>query len=153
MRRRSAVADRARPARRQRAEGGLALSALAPGRLENPLRGRRIVCELASRAARPRNQLTAAVRTLPSKNPLRASPAEGAFEGTDESVAALGRQVAVAALAVRPELEHRNSHRAAGARLEMYSATSSTSRGESGCAAMVMLPSRSARVWSLNARI
>ena len=65
----------------------------------------------ASRAARPHGpprEVAAAVRAAPAEHALRAVGAERALEGADPGEVALGRQVTVAALAVRAKLEHRS---------------------------------------------
>ena len=62
--------------------------------------------ELGSRAARAGYELAAAVRATTAEHLARAQFAECAFERADAGFRRLRRQVAVAAFAVRTQLEH-----------------------------------------------
>ena len=64
------------------------------------------------RPHRPPREVAATVRAASSERVLRAVDTERALEGADPRELALGRQVAVAALAVRAELEHRRKSNA-----------------------------------------
>ena len=63
----------------------LLLHGTTAGWLEDALRGGRKSCELGSWAARPSEELTAAVGTLPAKDSTRARLAKRAFERADAS--------------------------------------------------------------------
>src|ERR1700730_4571543 len=69
--------------------------------------GRRpVLFQLLGRTDRTDDQLSAAVRAAPAQPRLRAVPAEGAFKAADHGIGGLGRQVLVAAFAIRSELQH-----------------------------------------------
>jgi DNA-binding HxlR family transcriptional regulator len=76
-------------------------------RLADALAGGRVGHELLRRADRSRCEPAAAVRADPAEAALHAVDAEGALEAADAGELALGRQVAVAALAVGAKLKHR----------------------------------------------
>src|SRR6266480_3174751 len=79
---------------------------LAAAGFVDAFRRRRILHELVHGTARPRNELTPAVGAHAAQDFARARAAEGALEGTNESLGGVGREIAVAALAVRAELQH-----------------------------------------------
>jgi hypothetical protein len=72
-----------------------------PGGLEDAVGRSREPGELGDRTAWTSEELAATVGTLPAKDLIRAALAEGAFERADASLGRIGREVAVAALAVR----------------------------------------------------
>src|SRR6266571_709625 len=79
---------------------------LAAARFVDAFRRRRILHELVHGTARPRNELTPAVGARAAQDFARARAAERALEGTNEGLGGVGREIAVAALAVRAELQH-----------------------------------------------
>ena len=76
------------------------------GRFKNSLSRTRIRRKLARWATRPRYQFTTAVGTLSTENLARTGPAERTFERTNERVNTVGRQITIAAFAVRSKLQH-----------------------------------------------
>src|SRR5213596_2491452 len=78
----------------------------AAARFVDAFRSRRILHELVHGTARPRNELTPAVGAHAAQDFARARAAERALEGTNEGLGGVGREIAVAALAVRTELQH-----------------------------------------------
>src|ERR1700722_19791860 len=85
---------------------GLRHGRSAAGLLNHADGGRRILFQLLGWTDRTGDQLSAAVRAAPAQRRLRAIPPEGAFEATDHGIGGLGRQVRVAAFAIRSELQH-----------------------------------------------
>src|SRR3954454_12254762 len=82
--------------------------------LRDPLGGRGMPDERCRRPDGPPGEVAAAVRAASVEDALCAIDAERALEGADPREVAVGWQVAVAALAVRAELEHpRKSSRGA----------------------------------------
>src|SRR6266513_6166256 len=79
---------------------------LAAARFVDAFRRSRILHELVHGTARPRYELTPAVGAHAAQDFARARAAEGALEGTNEGLGGVGQEIAVAALAVRAELEH-----------------------------------------------
>jgi hypothetical protein len=70
--------------------------------LHDALTRRGVLVEERSRPHRPRHELAAAVRAQATEAPLGAIGAERALERADARVPAPGREIPVAALAVRP---------------------------------------------------
>src|SRR5256885_6331624 len=79
---------------------------LAAARFVDAFRRRRMLHELVHGTARPRNELTPAVWAHAAQDFAHARAAERALEGTNEGLGGVGREIAVAALAVRAELQH-----------------------------------------------
>src|SRR6266568_1289245 len=78
----------------------------AAARFVDAFRRRRILHELVHGTARPRNELTRAVGAHAAEDFARAGTAKRALEGTNEGLRGIGREIAVAALAVWAELQH-----------------------------------------------
>jgi hypothetical protein len=77
-----------------------------PAVLYYPFRRRRKLPQQRRRSNRPRHQITTAIRTNPTKHIFRARRAKGALECADAGVRRIWRQIKVAALAVRSQLQH-----------------------------------------------
>lgn len=80
---------------------------LGTRRIEHPLRGRRIIRQLACRTPRPRDEFPSAIRTLPFQHPSGAIRTKRAFERADPCIVGFRRQILVAALTSGPEIQHR----------------------------------------------
>ena len=78
----------------------------APLGLVHSLCGSGMACKLVGRTPWPRDEFAAAVGASAGKFDACAGGAEGALEGADARVGAIGGQVDVAAFAVRSQLEH-----------------------------------------------
>jgi hypothetical protein len=76
------------------------------GIAQMPLQHWRMLGELCARANWPRHEISAAIGANALEDIIGASGAEGAFEGADPGLAALRRQVLVAAFAIRSKVEH-----------------------------------------------
>ena len=81
------------------------MSCSAARRFEDAFHRSREATKLGGWAARPDHEFAAAVRAQPVKLLAGAGFTEGALERAD-AFSRLGRQIAVAALAVRTQLEH-----------------------------------------------
>src|SRR5262245_29413026 len=86
--------------------GLYASSRLAAFRLQHALCRGWEFCELVGRADGAAHQFAAAIGTFPFQHLLGAILAVGAFERAHHRVARLGRQVAIAAFAVRSQRQH-----------------------------------------------
>ena len=75
-------------------------------RLQHTLGRRGVLDQQMRRAPRPRRKCSTAIRATPLQHAGGAIRAERAFEGTDQRVVRVGRQVLVAAFAVGAHLEH-----------------------------------------------
>src|SRR5438093_6187016 len=75
-------------------------------RLEDALVGGRVFRKLVRGTPRARDELAATVRTSAGQHAFRAGAAEGALERADARVGRVWRQVAVAALTGRTQLQH-----------------------------------------------
>jgi hypothetical protein len=73
----------------------------ASSRLQDSLRRRRAVRQLARRPPRPNHQLAATIGTLAAEDRFGTRHAERALKRTDPRLRRLGRQIPVAALAAR----------------------------------------------------
>jgi len=82
-------------------------SLCAISRVVDPLRGWRVIGKFVRRATWAGNQLPSAVWTLSAEYVFGARSAERALEGADTRFRRLGRQVFVAAFAIRPKLQHK----------------------------------------------
>ena len=58
------------------------------------------------RPYRPAHQFAGAIGTMPAEHSFGALAAERALIGADPAVERVGRQIPVAALAIRPQLQH-----------------------------------------------
>ncbi len=75
--------------------------------LLHPLGAARKLRQQRGRPGRPGHQIAAAVGTAAFEPGLGALGAEGAFEGADARVAAVGREIAIAAFAIGTKQEHK----------------------------------------------
>src|SRR5262245_26193003 len=94
------------------AGGGRGAGSVGAARVcfEHPRRRCRVARQLFGRPHRPPHQLAATVGAAPTRQPLaRTLAAERAFEGTDQGIGGVGRQILVAAFAIGSELKHRAS--------------------------------------------
>ena len=77
-------------------------------RLQGARGGGGVLGELVGGTDRPADQLAAAVGATPLEDRVCAAPAECALVSADHRLGRLRRQIAIAALAVRAELQHRS---------------------------------------------
>src|SRR5262245_50675154 len=106
------VADGAAPRRQVRPSGALPrhappLASAASLGFEDTLRGRRVLAQLFRWSSWPGYQLSPAVRATAPQNPVGAGTTEGALERANQGIRRFGRKVAITALTIWPELEHR----------------------------------------------